>query len=98
VLEVKAFHRSMGHIHRDALSKTTAYYGVKLWGKLEPCYECSLAKIRRMNLCKETKSKSTVPGERLLMDISSVRADSLGGASSGYLLWMTSRINAGVFL
>jgi hypothetical protein len=33
VLDINAFHKTMGHIHRDALSKTAAYYGVKLRGK-----------------------------------------------------------------
>jgi hypothetical protein len=44
VLDINDFHKSMGHIHKGALDKTAAYYGVKLRGKLEPCYECLLAK------------------------------------------------------
>jgi hypothetical protein len=70
----------MGHIHRDTLNKTAAYYGVKLRGKLEPCYECSMAKIRQPNVGKDAKHKSTVPGERLFVDISSVKGTSFGGA------------------
>jgi hypothetical protein len=80
VLDVNDFHKSMGHIYKGALDKTAAYYGVKLRGKLEPCYECSLAKIRQVNVGKEAKSKSTVPGERLFVDISSVSTVSFGGA------------------
>jgi hypothetical protein len=72
--------KSQCHIHKGALDKTAAYYGVKLQGKLEPCYDCSLAKIRQFNLGKEAKKKSAVPGKRLFVDISSVATDSFGRA------------------
>jgi hypothetical protein len=51
---------------------------------LEPCYECSLAKIRQNNVGKDAKQNSTVPGERLFVDISSVKGTSFGGAK----LWV----------
>jgi hypothetical protein len=67
LLDVNAFHKTMGHLHQEALNKTAAYYGVKLCGTLEPCYECSLAKIRQTNVGKDAKNRSTVPGERLFV-------------------------------
>jgi hypothetical protein len=56
------------------------YYGIKLYGKLEPCFSCSLAKIKQKNVRKVAVNPSTVPGERLLVDISLVSARSIGGA------------------
>jgi hypothetical protein len=71
----------MGHIHRDALAKTAKYYGVKLRGTLEKCYECSLEKIRQQNVCKESKIKASEPGERLHINISSRRIQVLDTSS-----------------
>jgi hypothetical protein len=78
VLDVNEFHKTMGHIHTEALTKTAAIYGIKLKGTLKKCYECSLAKIKQLNVCKESKVKSNAPGERLYIDISSVKAPSFG--------------------
>jgi hypothetical protein len=50
----------MGHIHKEALKKTADYYGVKLKGNLEKWYNCSMAKIRQVNVCKETLVKGLV--------------------------------------
>jgi hypothetical protein len=56
------------------------YYGIKLFGTLEPCYSCSLARIRLKNVRKVTVDRSTTPGERLMVDISSVNDPSFGVA------------------
>jgi hypothetical protein len=79
VMDINTFHRSMAHIHQDALSKTADYYGNKLRGKFNTCFECSLAKIRQQNVGKDSENRSSVPGERLLVDISSVNVKSCGG-------------------
>jgi hypothetical protein len=65
VLDGNKFHKMMGRIHKDALAKTSKFYGVKLKGTLEKCSECALAKIRQQNVCKESKVKVSEPGERL---------------------------------
>jgi hypothetical protein len=70
-MDINTFHRSMRHIHQDALSKTADYYGIKLRGKCNTCFESSLAKIRQRNVSKDSENQSSVPGERLLVDISS---------------------------
>jgi hypothetical protein len=72
VLDVNEFHKTMGHIHRDALAKIAKFYGVKLRGTLEKCYECLLAKICQQNVSKESEVNASKPGERLHIDISSV--------------------------
>jgi hypothetical protein len=79
-MEINKFHQSMGHVHKDALRKMGKYYGIKLYGTLEPCYSCSLAKIRQKNVRKVAVDRSMIPGEHLMVDISSVNVPSFGGA------------------
>jgi hypothetical protein len=80
VLDINDFHRSMGHVHEDSLRIMADYYGLKLRGQFHTCFECSLAKIRQRNVGKTTEKTSEIPGERLMVDISSVRSPSLGGS------------------
>ena len=49
-------------------------------GTAEKCEDCSLSKARQKNLEKETKERSSIPGERLFVDISSVKTESFGGS------------------
>jgi hypothetical protein len=77
-MEINKFHRSMGHVHEDSLRKMGKYYGIKLYSTLEPYYSCSLAKIRQKNVRKVTVDRSTTPGERLMVDISSLNVPSFG--------------------
>jgi hypothetical protein len=79
-MEINKFHRSMGHVNEDDLRKMGKYCGIKLYGTLEPCYSCSLAKIQQKNVRKVTMDQSTIPGERLIVDISSFNVPSFGGA------------------
>jgi len=41
--------------------------------------DCALAKARQKNVPKLNMNRSTIPGERLYLDISSIKANSLGG-------------------
>ena len=81
-IDVNEFHALLGHPSESKMRFIAKYYGVKLKGKLEVCSHCAQAKIRQANIPKEVpeEDKSDVPGERLHMDISSIKARSLGGA------------------
>jgi hypothetical protein len=70
----------MGHVHEDSLRKMAEYYGLKLRAQFNTCFECSLAKIRQRNVGKTTTKTSTVPGERLMVDISWVKSPSFRGS------------------
>ena len=48
------------------------------WEK-KACSDCAIAKARQKNLNKVWSSGSKVPGERLFVDISSIRGESYGG-------------------
>jgi hypothetical protein len=52
VVDINDFHCSMEHVHEDSLRKMADYYGLKLCGQFNMCFECSLAKIRQWNVGK----------------------------------------------
>jgi hypothetical protein len=79
-IDVNRFHEILGHCGADRLQKTAHIHGIKLKGNVEVCEDCAIAKARQKNVNKEWKGGSQVPGERLYMDISSVRDVSLGGS------------------
>ncbi len=58
------------------------YYGIKVIGKFYTCSACAEAKARQLNISKEMPevSRWTIVGERLHMDISSIKARSFGRA------------------
>ena len=66
-------------------------------GKFEVCGHCAQAKARQANIPKEVpeEDKTDVPGERLHMDISSIKARSFGG--SKYLLLVLDEATGFIF-
>ena len=73
------FHQICGHAGTHLMQATAKYYGVELSGTVQKCVSCSLEKIRQKNIPKENENKSKIPGERMYLDISSMRTASLGG-------------------
>jgi hypothetical protein len=63
VVDINGFHWSIGHVHEDSLRKVADYYGLKLRGQLNTCFECSLAKICQQNVGKTTAKTSKIPGK-----------------------------------
>lgn len=57
-------------------------------GKFKPCSDYAKAKAKQANVPKSIldKKKSTVPGERFFLDISSIKTSSFGGAKFWVLL------------
>ena len=72
-----------GHHLMDATAK---YYKVNLTGKVNNCLSCSLEKTRQKNIPKKNEDKSENPGERMYLDISSVRKPSMGGRQHWVML------------
>jgi len=77
---INEFHKILGHCGSDRLEKTAKIHNFKLCGEFQTCEECAIAKGRQKNINKEWKGGSQVPGERLYLDISSVRDASYGGS------------------
>ena len=73
------FHRVTGHAGHHLMDATAKYYKVDLTGKVNNCLSCSLEKIRQKNIPKKNTDKSKNPGERMYLDISSMRKPSMGG-------------------
>ena len=67
------FHRVTGHAGHHLMDATAKYYKVDLTGKVNNCLSCSLEKIRQKNIPNKNKDKSENPGERIYLDISSMR-------------------------
>ena len=81
-IDINKFHALLGHVSEEKARAVAKYYGVKLSGKFVPCSACAEAKARQRNIPKSVPDdrKCSVVGERLHMDISSIKARSFGGA------------------
>ena len=80
------FHRVTGHAGHHLMDATAKYYKVNLTGKVNNCLSCSLEKIKQKNIPKKNEDKSKNPGERMYLDISSMRKPSLGGSQHWVML------------
>ena len=76
----------LGHCGSDRLEKTAKIHGFNLIGDFKTCEECAIAKARQKNVKKEWKGGSQVPGERLYIDISSIKSPSYGGSKFWVLI------------
>jgi hypothetical protein len=86
VVDINDVHVTLGHINKDIIYKTAQNYNFRVKGNLKPCLACSLSKIKQRNIPKTTESKSTIPGERIFLDIASSRSPSFGGSNFWVLL------------
>ena len=78
---INRFHKVFGHASEEALKATAKHYGWKLTGTFEACEDCQMSNAQQKNVPKSTTTKSSTPGERLFVDMSSVsKHASLGGA------------------
>ena len=78
-MDINVAHHLFGHASKTTIKNTAKHYGWTLTGNWNKCENCVLAKIRQRNLQK-TSPPTTVKGERLYMDISSVKQRSYGGS------------------
>jgi hypothetical protein len=74
----------LNHPSEAATRKTAKYDGWILYSTFEKCEHCWKAKAKQKNLNKVQVRRTTVLGERLMIDISSIKAKSYG--SSKYWL------------
>jgi hypothetical protein len=77
---VNKFHEMIGHCGVDCLKKTANIHGLKLKGEFEVCEDYAVAKARQRSVNKGQKGGSQVPGERVYLDISSIKGESYGGS------------------
>ena len=79
-VKLKALHHRLGHAAMESVKATAKHFGWQTTGDLDKCVACATAKAKRKKLNRELQEKSKIPGERLFLDISSVKAQSIGGA------------------
>ena len=73
------FHKVTGHAGHHLMDATAKYYKVDLTGKANNCLNFSSEKIIQKNIPKKNEDKSSNPGERMYLDISSMRKPNMGG-------------------
>jgi hypothetical protein len=79
-------HGLLAHASNDSARKTAHLYGWKTTGDPNACEDCDTAKARQKNLKKTTETKSNLAGERLMIDISSIKGESFGGSKYWLLI------------
>ncbi len=79
-IDINVLHSVLGHPSEEITKQTAQYYGWKITGTFKPCSNCQTAKSKQNSVMKETGTKSTIPGERIFIDTSSVRTKSFGGS------------------
>jgi len=79
-VEINNLHKILGHCGKASARLTGMALGYKVTGKFEVCEPCAVAKARQKNVNKDWKGGSNVPGERLYVDISSIKGKSFGRA------------------
>ena len=77
-MKLEKFHKLLGHASLETTKQTAKRLNLKLIGNFKQCEDCILAKIKRKNLNKESQNKSRIPGERILIDVSYIKRESLG--------------------
>ena len=80
------FHRVTGHAGHHMMDATEKYYKVDLTGKVNNCLSCSLEKIRQKIIPNKNEEKNKNRGERMYLDISSMRKPSMGGRQHWVML------------
>jgi hypothetical protein len=69
----------VGHCAEDTARMTGKSHGHDVVGVIKPCEACSVAKARQKNINKEWKGGSVTAGERLYVDISSIKGECYRG-------------------
>ena len=77
--DINRMHKIFNHASEDVLRATAKEKDWILTGKFETCQHCKESNAQQKGVAKSTDTQSTKPGERIFMDITSIRAFSFGG-------------------
>jgi hypothetical protein len=80
IYDINHLHKLYGHFGQEILNKTIKIYGFKSSGSFDTYEQCTIAKARQKNINKNWLGSSNLPGERLYVDINSIKERSFGGA------------------
>ena len=79
-IDINNLHTILGHCGEATARMTGKAHGYDVVGVFNPCEACSVGKARQKNINKEWKGGSMTAGERLYVDISSIKGESYGGS------------------
>ena len=79
-IDTNNLHTILGHCGEDTARMTGKSHGYDVVGVFKQCEACSVGKSRPKNINKEWKGGSVTSGERLYVDISSIKGESYGGS------------------
>ena len=79
-LNANIMHAKLGHCGETYTRETCRRLGVTIKGPFPTCDSCAVSKMKQKSIQKFTQNKATAKGERLFMDISSVKGKSSGGS------------------
>jgi hypothetical protein len=80
-IDVNNLDKILGHCGEVNARLTGKAYGYEGTGKFDVCEAYSVAKARQKNINIEWKGGSSIHGERLCVDISSIKGTSFGGSN-----------------
>jgi len=83
---VTELHKRLGHPGEERLRATAHNLNMELTGNLKPCEDCAVSKARQKNILKVNTNRSKIAGERLYIDLSGIKARSLGGSKYWVLI------------
>jgi len=85
-VKLTTLHDMLGHAGEYASRLMANYYSWKTTGKLSRCESCGLSKARQSPIPNKVITRSKIPGERLFIDISSIKSRNLGGSKFWLLI------------
>ena len=74
------FHEILGHASKTLTRTTAKKIGIRLEGHFHHCDGCALGKIKKKDVAKAKIPNAPRNGDRLFLDISSIKYPSMGGA------------------
>jgi hypothetical protein len=80
IYDINHLHKLFGHCSQEMINKTIKMYGFKSSGSFDTCKQCAIAKARQKNVNKHWLGSGNLQGERLYVDISSIKERSFGAA------------------
>jgi transposase InsO family protein len=77
-MDIVDMHRLLGHAGEAKVRDMAKYLGIQLHGKMQGCEHCKVSKAQRKKIPKENFQRSSIPGERLYVDLCTIHATSAG--------------------
>ena len=77
---MERIHAQLGHPSAEITKATASKLNLKSKGEMSKCEHCDIAKMRKKNISKATLNRADRPGDRVYMDIRSIKYPSAGGS------------------